>query len=262
MRHVEILDERDSLKRPILGSVLLHVAVFGSIAVMSIANVGKRESWGDPNSSGGGAFTVTPVKAIPLPGRAGPVNKVASDTESQIPEPVKAKPEPKRAAKDDPNAIALKSKKSAKSSQADQYASNRRDPREYSENQVYSRAGQAATSPLYGLAPGSGGVGVGNGMPFGNRFGAYAQLIRERVAQRWKTETVDGRIKTLPPAIVTFEIMRNGQVRNIKVFQSSGSYALDASAQRAITEAAPFEPLPAAYDGSSATIEFWFQLKR
>ena len=44
--------------------------------------------------------------------------------------------------------------------------------------------------------------------------------------------------------------------------QSSGSVALDYSAQRAITEAAPFEPLPAAYDGSSATIEFWFQLKR
>ena len=34
------------------------------------------------------------------------------------------------------------------------------------------------------------------------------------------------------------------------------------AAQRAITEASPFEPLPAGYDGSSATIEFWFQLKR
>ncbi|HEY3444187.1 MAG TPA: TonB family protein [Paludibaculum sp.] len=262
MRHVDILDERDSLKRPLLGSVLLHAVVFGFIGVMTIAQVGKRESWGDPNSAGGGAFTVTPVKAIPLPGRTGPVNKVASDTESQIPEPVKAKPEPKRAVKDDPKAISLKSKKNAKAEKTERYASNRRDPREYSDNQVYSRAGQAATSPLYGLAPGSGGVGVGNGMPFGNRFGAYAQLIRERVAQRWKTETVDGRIKTLPPAIVTFEIMRNGQVRNIKVFQSSGNVALDYSAQRAITEAAPFEPLPAAYDGSSATIEFWFQLKR
>mgnify|MGYP001578905061 CR=1 FL=1 len=263
MRHVDILDERDSLKRPMLGSVALHALVFGSIAVLSIANVGKRESWGDPNSAGGGAFTVTPVKAIPLQGRTGPVNKVASDTESQIPEPVQAKPEPKRAVKDDPDAIALKSrKKSARTEKTERFASNRRDPREYSDNQVYSRAGQAATSPLYGLAPGSGGVGVGDGMPFGNRFGAYAQLIRERVAQRWKTETVDGRLKTLPPAIVTFEITRTGQVRNIKVFQSSGNVALDYSAQRAITEAAPFEPLPAAYSGNTATIEFWFQLKR
>ncbi len=264
MRHVDILDERDSLKRPIAGSLLLHVAVFGMITVMTIANVGKRETWGDPNSAGGGAFTVTPVKSIPLPGRTGPVNKVASDTESQIPEPVQAKPEPKRAVREDPKAIGLKSrkKKQAKTAKTEKFVSNRRDPREYADNQVYSRAGQAATSPLYGLAPGSGGVGVGNGMPFGNRFGAYAQLIRERVAQRWKTETVDGRIKTLPPAIVTFEILRSGQVRNIKVYQSSGNVALDYSAQRAITEASPFEPLPAAYDGSSATIEFWFQLKR
>lgn len=261
MRHVDILDERDSLRRPVMGSLVLHAAVFGTIAVMTIAQVGKREAWGDPNSAGGGAFTVTPVKAIPLPGRTGPVNKVASDTESQIPEPVK--PSPKRAVKEDPKAMELKSRsKNAKPERSERFASNRRDPREYADNQVFSRAGQAATSPLYGLAPGSGGVGVGNGMPFGNRFGAYANLIRERVAQRWKTETVDGRIKTLPPAIITFVIERNGQVRDIRVSQSSGNVALDYSAQRAITEASPFAPLPAAYDGSSATIEFWFELKR
>lgn len=261
MRHVDILDERDSLKRPIITSLLLHAAVFASIAVMTVAQVGKRESWGDPNSAGGGAFTVTPVKAIPLPGRTGPLNKVASDTESQIPEPVK--PESKRAVRDDPKAIELPSRSKAPSARrSERFPSARRDPREYSNNQVFSRAGQAATSPLYGLAPGSGGVGVGNGMPFGNRFGAYANLIRERVAQRWKTETVDPRIKSLPPAIITFVIERNGSVRNIKVLQSSGNVALDYSAQRAITEAAPFAPLPAAYDGSSAAIEFWFELKR
>ena len=31
---------------------------------------------------------------------------------------------------------------------------------------------------------------------------------------------------------------------------------------RAVAEASPFDALPAAYSGSSATIEFWFTLKR
>ena len=122
--------------------------------------------------------------------------------------------------------------------------------------------GQSASSPLYAPAPGSGGVGVGEGTPFGTRFGAYAALIRDRVAQKWRTEQVDARIRSLPSAIVTFDIQRGGQVRNVRVVQSSGNVALDYSAQRAVMEAAPFEPLPAAYSGSSATIEFWFTLKR
>jgi outer membrane biosynthesis protein TonB len=46
------------------------------------------------------------------------------------------------------------------------------------------------------------------------------------------------------------------------VAQSSGNRALDYSAERAITEAGPFEPLPVAFDGSYAVIEFWFELKR
>jgi TonB family protein len=103
---------------------------------------------------------------------------------------------------------------------------------------------------------------VGTGAPFGTRFGAYALLLSERVAQKWRTDSVDSRIRTLPAAIVTFEIQRGGQVRNVRVVQSSGNVLLDNSAQRAIFEAAPFPPLPNAYEGNSAVIEFWFQLKR
>jgi outer membrane biosynthesis protein TonB len=44
--------------------------------------------------------------------------------------------------------------------------------------------------------------------------------------------------------------------------QGSGNRTLDYSAQRAITEAAPFPPLPQGYERDSAQIEFWFVLKR
>jgi len=261
-RHVDILEGRDSLRGAFAGSVGLHAFVAGAIAFFALVPLGKREPWGDPSSLGGGAFTVTPVKSIPIEGATGPVNRLAKDTKSQIPEPVK--PEPKKASRrEDPDAIALKSKqKPTKRELAERRPITRTDRREVADNQVTSRVGQAAVSPLFAQTPGSGGVGVGTGAPFGTRFGAYAMLLSERVAQRWRTDSVDARIRSLPPAIVTYEIQRNGTVRNVRVVQSSGNALLDNSAERAIYEAAPFPPLPAGYQGNSAVIEFWFQLKR
>ena len=260
-RHVEVLDERESLKKPLLGSLLLHALVFGSIAVLTYTKLGAKVSLGDPNSMGGGAFSVSAVKAIPLPARSGMINRVANDTKSLLPEP--PKPDTKRAVKDDPDAIGLKSKKHPKADKKERVvASNRKDKREFDDNQMFSKGGQAAVSPLFAQAPGSGGVGVGNGAPFGTRCGGYAALIRDRVAQRWRTDMVEARVRTLPVAIVTFEVQGSGQVRGIKLTQSSGNRALDYSAQRAITEASPFDPIPAMCGVSSAMVDFWFELKR
>jgi len=189
------------------------------------------------------------------------VNRLANDTKSQVPTPPKAEPK-KAVRREDPDAIALKTKGAKQRASRDRYTSDRTDTRPQASNQIYSSAGQAAVSPIYGLAPGSGGVGVGTGAPFGTRFGAYTKLVQDRVARQWRTDQVDARLRTLPPAIVTFEIMRNGEIRNVRVVQSSGNRALDYSAERAVLQAGPFEPLPAAYGGSSASIEFWFQLQR
>ena len=259
----DILDVRESLRRPLLGSLGLHAGVAALIALLGVANFAKRDQWGDPNSKGGGAVGVTVVKSIPITGHEGPMNRVANDSKSQVPEPLtKPDKKSKTAEKEEEDALPLKSKHPRKSSSSDNYRNPRTNPSPQSDNQLTSRVGQAASSPLYAPAPGSGGVGVGDGTPFGSRFGAYVALIQDRVAQRWHTEQVDARIRTLPAAIVTFDIQRNGQVTNFKVVQSSGNVSLDYSARRAVLEASPFEPLPAAYSGSSATIEFWFSLKR
>jgi TonB family protein len=258
-----VLDERDSLKRPFTFSLGLHLGVAAALTLATVAGVGKHEQWGDPNSrGGGGAFSVTAVHSIQLPGRTGPLNRVASDTESSIPEPVEKETRQKTSVKEREDGVPLKSKAKRRVSTEEHWQPSRRDYRAYDPNQVYSRGGQAATSPLFGQAPGSGGVGVGNGAPFGTRFGFYAVLLRDRVAQHWRTEQVDARIRTLPPAVVQFEIMRDGRVRSVRVVQSSGNVALDYSAQRAITEASPLPALPAGYSGNSAIIEFWFELKR
>ena len=109
---------------------------------------------------------------------------------------------------------------------------------------------------------GSGSVGVGTGSPFGRRFGNYATVLRDTVARKWNTADVDPRVRTAPSVIVTFTILRNGQVKNVRTVQRSGLPLLDSSAERAIYDAAPFPPLPAEYDGSEANIEFEFRLSR
>ena len=109
---------------------------------------------------------------------------------------------------------------------------------------------------------GGGNVGIGPNSPLGNRFGWYTDLLRQKVGERWKTDDIDLSIKTSPPAIVSFEIMRDGSIKNIRLVQRSGVNALDYSGQRAIKEAAPFPPLPALFEKDSVTVEFQFELKR
>jgi protein TonB len=113
---------------------------------------------------------------------------------------------------------------------------------------------------MFTQAPGGGGVGSGTGSPFGNRFGWYEQLLRERVASKWRSQELDARIRN--KVAVMFEIMRDGSIRNVKVSQSSGNFALDQSAQRAILMSNPLPPLPREFERDSALIEFWFALQQ
>lgn len=239
-------------------SILLHVGVIAALVGYEYWNNMARDRFGDPNSLGASAG-VSSVSQIPLPRREGRINRVANDTESQVapPEKTEKKPAEKR---EDPDAVALKRKQ--KKTKQEVIASNqkyREDPEV--PNQVTSTLGRAAVSPLIGVQ-GSGGVGTSASSPFGNRFGWYEKLIRERVAQRWRTNDVDARLRTSPPCIVTFTIAKDGNISNIKIIQTSGNYALDQSAQRAVYEANPMPPLPAGFEKNSANIEFWFELKR
>lgn len=89
----------------------------------------------------------------------------------------------------------------------------------------------------------SGGVALGPNSPFGNRFTSYADLVVQRVTEKWQTAGLLG-LHTAPVVIVTFDILRNGSVRNAQVAQHSGNTTLDYSALRAVLDAAPFPPLP------------------
>jgi len=258
-QYLETLDQHESLGKSFMGSLVLHAAMAGLAVLFSVINIHKANMWGSPNP-GGGAIGVNVVKSIPLPARQGLVNPLANDSQSIVPlPPPKSKPEPKVKAPE-PEAVPLPSKKAQKTAQkkALEKASPKttyRAPGRDQPNQLYRDTGPAMVSPLIGQM-GAGGIGIGQVSTLGTRFGWYIDLIRTKVGQHWAADQ-----QSAQPAIVTFTLLKDGSVRDVRVTQRSGNSIMDFACQRAILDSAPFPPLPDGA-GNSTTIDFWFNVRR
>jgi protein TonB len=262
--HTDILDQPEPLGKSLAGSVALHISVGAALLMSAWIGHGPRVEWGDINGGGMGSVAVNVVPRIPMPGRSGPINPVANDTESVVPTPPPKTKAQRKVEEQELNAIAIKSRNASKKASRAASAPNKfREQQQDLPNQVYSSAGQAVVSPMYGM-PGGGGVGIGTRSPFGTQFGWYVNLLRDQVARNWRSGDLDPRLRTAPPVVVTFTIRRDGSVAagSVRVTQRSGNQALDYSAQRAILDAAPFQTLPPQFQRSEAEIEFWFELRR
>jgi protein TonB len=258
--HADILDRPALLTASFWGSVVMHVVVLGGFAVGALLEDRMHLNMGSPTGGGLGGVMVNPVANIPLPNRGGPQNPVANDTASQLPTPPakdKAKAAPKLKAPA-PNAIALKAEKAPKRvAEAASQPNKFRDAQKYSDSQLYSSSGQRASSPMYGMQ-GGGGVRLGDSSPFGDQFGAYANLVRDNIARNWKT--ADLNLRGSPPAVVvTFTIRRDGSVGNPRVAQTSGILNLDNSALRAVMDT-HLPELPARFPRNQADVELRFEL--
>jgi TonB family protein len=256
--HINILDQPEPLRKPLVASIGLHLGLVGFVTVLSLLHMRKAADWGSPNA-GGVSVGINVVKSIPLPSRPGVVNPLASNSNTTVPlPPPQAKPQP-RAKEPAADAIPLKSR-NAEKKRASEPASPKttyRAPGQDKPNQVYSTTGPALVSPLVGQT-GAGGVGVGQGSALGNRFGWYIDLLRGKVAEHWRP---DPQQQSTQAAIVTFMLQKDGSVRDVKITQRSGNTVLDYAAQRSILDAAPFQPMPDGA-GDSAHIEFWFNVRR
>jgi protein TonB len=232
----------------------------GGLTAGAIINP-HRLVMGDPHGGGMGAMMVNPVANIPLPNRGGAENPVANDTQSHVPTPPapkeKVKPLPK-AKTPELDAIPLKSDKAKIKRQANvepQLQPNRfRDQQTYNPSQLYSDVGQRASSQIYQV-PGGGGVGLGNSSPFGEEFGAYANIIRDNIARNWKPVRTGSSLSV----VVTFTIQRNGSITNVKIGTGSGNPSLDFSAQRAVLDT-QLPPLPDRFPRNQADVQLKFEL--
>jgi protein TonB len=261
MSSADLFEQPERIGRSLFGSIAFHGMLVASIIGVSWVQNHDRISLGDPNGGRFGSVTVNPVASIPLPQRDGPKNPVAVDTESAVPTPVsKPKPTPKVKAPD-PKAIALPSKdaKTRRPSEASSTPDKWRAKQQDQPNQLYSTAGTRVNTPDFGIK-GGGNVGIGTSSPFGTMFGAYADLLRNRVAEKWNTSDI--RATSNPVVGVTFTLHRDGSTTGIHITQKSGNSSLDISAQRAVMDASPFPQMPPGFPKNEAEIEFLFQLKR
>jgi len=250
---------RDPVGKAFAGSLVTHGVVIGLLAASGIFNLTKN-NFGSPHASSG-SVGVTMVKTIPIPRHEGPVNPLANDTTSivpQAPAPVKLQKQVK-APPEKAIPIPDKVEKPKKLSPQQQVRDLFRPPEPYKTNQVLSNTPQAANTPMYGMQ-GAGGIDIGPASVLGARFGAYEALMRDRISQHWNTASVH----SLPSqrCAVSFTIARNGTVSNVQVTQPSGDYLLDTSAKRAVLDANPLPALPSQFERNDATVELWFQLKQ
>lgn len=261
----DFLDQSEHLRGGFWSSLAFHVALGAIIFGYTWIHPGTRVQWGDPTGGGIGAVAVKTTATIPLPSRSGPTNPVANDNESYVPPAPSKAPAPKKLLPLVPGAVPIPSRNATKRLRDIPPApipNKWADAHPAARNQVTSSYGQRATSPMYST-PGGGGVGVGTSSAFGNQFGAYATLLRDRIAQNWHTSDIDARIQTAPPVAVVFTLRRNGSLAgSVRVVESSGNRAVDLSAQRAVMDAAPFQELPSAYNQDQAEIELRFVLRR
>lgn len=260
MSHADILDDRDSLKGPLVGSLVLHAAIFALIPLYAWYVATHSARFGTQAPVGGGSVGIDVAKTIQLPRPRGEINPVAHDTESQVPTPEKVEPKPReRVEEKDAIPLLKKKKKENRRPTPERTVPERYHPRQTLPNQVTSTEGQRMITNMI-AKQGSGGIGANTNTALGNQFGWYLDLVKQRIAQKWDTTQVDARLQTAPPVIVDFDIYRDGTVSSVRIVQRSGVPAVDYSALRAVTEAAPFPALPGGF--SSSPMEIVFQLKR
>jgi len=104
------------------------------------------------------------------------------------------------------------------------------------------------TSLMFGISSGS-FASFGDGLTLKEDIRAYFLDILERINTSWQKEGVG--VKLAAPAMLLLSIDRSGEVRMVQTLQSSGNPIHDRLLAKAVTNAAPFPPVPENYRGQS-----------
>ena len=238
-------------------AIALHASLLGVFLLKNI--LPAPEKFGDPNA-GGASIGIEVTDKIPIP-HSGPPNPVAHESESDTPQET-SKIEQEKKEVIPPDAIKLNLHQEKKKAKVKEQSAKKKLPSfdQLEKNQLYSKTPQAVSSTLFSQMAGSGRVGTGANTTLGTRFAAYAAQLQEQIARHWNTGDVNAR--TAPLVTASFDLMKDGTVRNVKVTQGSGIPTLDLSVRRAIEDASPFPPIPPGFEHSSAKCEFTFELKK
>jgi protein TonB len=251
----------DGLKQPLVWSLVLHGALFGTVFAAALFNH-QGASWGGPGGDQGVTVgLVRNLPGIPLPRPEIVTTNRVVDTSKGL---YKDEPKPKE---DDTTAAQIPK---FEKEQPPRYITRPSHPLPDDStpppNAVPYGAGGAPSVPYSTLqlaGATQGGLQFGGpGGDFTGRFPTYVDGVRARISSNWLQSTVDPSVRWAPRVVFTFEILRDGSIVNAQMMQSSGNASVDNSALRAIMGSSPLGALPSGYSGSNVTVQFWFDFRR
>ncbi len=90
-------------------------------------------------------------------------------------------------------------------------------------------------------------------------YSYYLNLLRYRVQENWNPPYQETGRRQKISAIVRFKVLRNGQITDVKVENSSDRFLFDQSALRAVQAAGPLPPLPDEFSGDDLGVHIEFE---
>jgi protein TonB len=117
----------------------------------------------------------------------------------------------------------------------------------------------AAAGPAAGVAGEEGGGSI-TALEGGDvQFAWYRDSVTASLYSHWRRPILSGLLEPVEVR-VTFEILRDGGLRDLRVEESSGVAVFDRSALRAVSDAAPLPPLPSSWREPTLPAAFVFRL--
>jgi protein TonB len=252
--------QREAFGHPAAGSLLLHVAAAGSLALLIYWNGHFHgNEWG--NNAPPGAIQATLVNSapsVPLPSITPPTPNVLA---TQLPSPSPAPPSKATIPIQEPDAIPIPTHQmKVRPAEKPHVASpphaqplNQQNRANYGEAAPSQLAHAMTNAQSHSNSP----VSVTGG-DFSSRFPWYVDKITRMVSQNWYTQQIDSGTRIGSTASVTFTIGRDGRVSSIHITAPSNSPTLNTTAVQAVQRVETFGPLPDQYTGSNVSVEYTF----
>lgn len=252
--------QREPFGPPAAGSVLLHVAGVGVLALLVFINGRFRgNQWGvqGPNSAIQ-ATLVDSSPSVPLPSITPPTPNVLA---TEQPSPSPAPPQKATIPVQEPDAIPIPSRqpKLREAKKVQPESPKHAQPLNQENRANYGEAAATQLQHSMANAPAKTNTPVTvTGGDFASRFPWYVNMITRTVQQVWYEQEIDPHTPVNSVAYVTFTIARDGSVSNIRLSTASSSPTLNTSGVRAVQRVSRFPALPDQYTGSSVSVEYTF----
>ena len=255
-------DQRESLRSTLVLSLGLHFLLLVAAAGYTVIGPRMGGRWGSSLGGGGSAVrvgVVTQIPGMPLPAPRLPMPSTVATQSPGLYKTEEVKPEAPP-----PKAAEIPKFQDSVARERVERINPRIQKEEIQPPDNAIPFGQGGRPALtYGqqivTAGGEGGLNLGE---FGDRYGWYVAAVRNRISSNWLLSMVSPNLMTAPRVYVTFDILRDGTITNVRVAQSSGVAEVDRSALRAVLASNPFGALPVDYPGNKVSVEFYFDFRR